>query len=132
MTPVHCGITSPVHVHGVVSRRARAYAVAKLETALQHATRRILSSRLTIEAAAPENRVNAHVNVNGVHVHVHAVGSTLTEATDVMQERLRSRFRLIRRRPAQGPPAPTEPDSQRASVGSAPEGDVGPREARAR
>ena len=132
MTPVHAGIIFHIHVHGVVSRRARAYAVAKLEAALQRAPRRILSARLTIEAAAPENRVNAHVNVNGVHLHVHAVGSTLTEATDVMQELLRSRSRHIRRRPAQGPPAPIPPDSQPAPIASTPEEDVGFDVARAR
>ena len=65
MTHVHSGITSRVHVHGVVPSEARAYAVAKLETALQHAPRRIVSSRLTIDAAAPGNRIDAHVNVNG-------------------------------------------------------------------
>jgi ribosome-associated translation inhibitor RaiA len=106
MTHVHSGITSRVHVHGAVPRSARTYAEAKLEAALQHAPRRIVSSRLTIDAAAPGNRVDAHVNVSGMHVHVHAVGATLTEATDLMQQRLRSCLRHIRRRPAQGPPAP--------------------------
>jgi ribosome-associated translation inhibitor RaiA len=38
------------------------------------------------------------VNISGIHVHVHAVGETLQEATDIMQERLRSRLRRIRRR----------------------------------
>jgi ribosome-associated translation inhibitor RaiA len=129
MTHVYSGITSHVHVHGAVPRGARAYAVAKLEAALQHAPRRILSSRLTIEAASPGNRVDAHVNVNGVHVHVHAVGVTLNEATDLMQQRLRSRFRHIRRRPAQGPPAPLRADGQPASVRPGPEGYVGSGEA---
>ena len=132
MTHVYSGITSHVHVHGAVSRGARAYAVSKLEAALQHAPRRIVSSRLTIDAAAPGNRVDAHVNVNGVHLHVHAVGATLNEATDLMQHRLRSRLRHIRRRPAQGPPAPVEADSQPAPVRPGPDGDVGPGEARAR
>jgi ribosome-associated translation inhibitor RaiA len=106
MTNVYSGITSHVHVHGAVPGAARAYAMAKLEAALRHAPRRIVSSRLTIDAAAPGNRIDAHVNVNGVHVHVHAAGATLTEATDLMQQRLRSRLQHIRRRPAQGPPAP--------------------------
>jgi len=108
MTHVYSGITSQVHVRGAVSREARAYAMAKLEAALRHAPRQIVSSRLTIDAAAPGNRIDAHVNVNGVHVHVHAVGDTLTEATDLMQQRLRSSLRHIRRRPAQGPPAPKQ------------------------
>lgn len=109
------GIGSRVHVHGTVSRAAQAYALTKLEAALQHAPRRIVSSRLTIDAAAPGNRIDAHVNVNGLHVHVHAAGDTVAEAADLMQQRLRSRLRHLRRRPAQGPPAP-EPADRHAEV----------------
>jgi ribosome-associated translation inhibitor RaiA len=66
----------------------------------------VLRTSLTLDAAAPGDRVDAHVDVDGVGVHVHAVGQTLQEATDLMQERLRSRLRRIRRRPAQGPRPP--------------------------
>ena len=121
MTHVYSGITTQVHVHGTVSGEARAYAMAKLEAALQHAPRRIVSSRLTIDAAAPGNRVDAHVNVNGMHVHVHAVGDSLTEATDLMQQRLRSCLRHIRRRPAQGPPAPEQASGPAEAVREAPD-----------
>jgi hypothetical protein len=42
-----------------------------------------------------------------LHPQVHTHGD-VPEATDLMQERLRSRLRRIRRRPAQGP-RPPEP-----------------------
>ncbi|MEV6348059.1 HPF/RaiA family ribosome-associated protein [Actinoplanes sp. NPDC051851] len=96
-----------VHTHGDVSREATAYAVGKLEAALHHAPAPVIRTSLTLDSASYGDRVDAHVDVNGVGVHVHAVGETLQEATDLMQERLRSRLRRIRRRPHQGPAAPT-------------------------
>jgi hypothetical protein len=51
-------------------------------------------------------------------VHVHAVGTTLHEAIDAVQERLRSRLRRIRRRPAQGPPAPEPVDEGPVPAGT--------------
>ncbi|HEY4315534.1 MAG TPA: HPF/RaiA family ribosome-associated protein [Actinomycetes bacterium] len=97
-----------VHTHGDVPADARAYAVAKVEAALHHAPGPVLRTSLTLDSAAPGDRVDAHVYVDGVGVHVHAVGQTLQEATDLMQERLRSRLRRIRRRPAQGPHPPAQ------------------------
>jgi ribosome-associated translation inhibitor RaiA len=82
----------------------------------------VLRSWLTLDAAAPGDRVEAHVDVNGVGVHVHAVGETLQEATDAMQERLRSRLRRIRRRPAQGPRPPAA--TAATSGGHGPDGDA--------
>lgn len=103
------GLHPQVHTHGDVPADAREYALTKVEAALHHAPGRVLRTSLTLDAAAPGDRVDAHVDVDGVGVHVHAVGQTLQEATDLMQERLRSRLRRIRRRPAQGPPAPELP-----------------------
>jgi ribosome-associated translation inhibitor RaiA len=103
MTRIDQVTTPQVHTHGDVSSEAADYAVQKLRAALQHAPAPVLRSWLTLDAAAPGDRVEAHVDVNGVGVHVHAVGETLQEATDAMQERLRSRLRRIRRRPHQGP-----------------------------
>jgi ribosome-associated translation inhibitor RaiA len=97
-----------VHTHGNVKPEATTYAVDKLLAALHHAQGRVLRTSLTLDAAAPGDRVDAHVDVNGVGVHVHAVGATLQEATDLMQDRLRSRLRRIRRRPAQGPRPPVD------------------------
>ena len=118
--------TAHVHLHGAVGPGARAYAVAKLAAALRQAPGRIISSWLTIDSAAPGNRVDAYANVNGVHVHVHAVGGTLHEAIDLMQQRLRARLRHIRRRPAQGPPAPIAAGGQPVPVRPGPEEDVDP------
>jgi len=106
MTRIDPVTTPQVHTHGKVTAEATAYAVRKLQAALHHAPAPVLRSWLTLDAAAPGDRVEAHVDVNGVTVHVHAVGETLQEATDAMQERLRSRLRRIRRRPSQGPRPP--------------------------
>jgi ribosome-associated translation inhibitor RaiA len=106
MTRIDQVIHPQVHTHGPVAPQAAEYAVRKLEAALHHAPAAVLHCSLTLDAAAPGDRVDAHVDVNGTGLHVHAVGASLQEATDAMQERLRSRLRRIRRRPAQGPPAP--------------------------
>jgi len=103
MTRIDQVTTPQVHTHGEVTPEATDYAVQKLQAALHHAPAPVLRSWLTLDAAAPGDRVEAHVDVDGVGVHVHAVGETLQEATDAMQERLRSRLRRIRRRPTQGP-----------------------------
>jgi ribosome-associated translation inhibitor RaiA len=95
-----------VHIHGQVPAEAAAYAVSKVEAALHHAPGPVLRTSLTLDSAAPGDRVDAHVDVDGVGVHVHAVGQTMQEATDLMQARLRSRLHHIRRRPAEGPRAP--------------------------
>jgi ribosome-associated translation inhibitor RaiA len=106
MTPV--GSTATVHIlkQGSVSPEATEYAVEKLDAALHHAPGPVIGSWLTLSTAAPGVRVDANVHVGGAHLHVHAVGETLQEATDLMQQRLRSRLRRIRRRPDQGPQAP--------------------------
>ena len=106
MTHADHVISPQVHTHGEVGPEAAAYAVGKLAAALQHAPGRVLRSSLTLDSDAPGDRVDAHVELNGIGLHVHAVGRTLREATDLMQERLRARLRRIRRRPQQGPPAP--------------------------
>jgi len=106
MTRIEQIINPQVHTHGDVVPEAAAYAVEKVVAALHHAPGRVLRVSLTLDAANPGDRVDAHVDVNGTGVHVHGVGSTMQEATDVMQERLRSRLHHLRRRPQQGPPAP--------------------------
>jgi ribosome-associated translation inhibitor RaiA len=111
MTHIDQVIRPQVHTHGGVAAEAADYAVRKLRAALHHTAVPVLRSWLTLDAAAPGNRVDAHVDVNGTCVHVHAVGATMQEATDAMQERLRSRLRRIHRRPAQGPRAPEPGDN---------------------
>jgi len=106
MTQVSPLGTTHVRTHGAVAPETTEYALEKLEIALRHAPAPVLHTWLTLDAAAPGDRIDASANVNGVHVHVHAVGETMQEATDLMQQRLRSVLRRIRRRPDQGPPAP--------------------------
>ena len=110
MTSIEQVIHPQVHTHGEVTADASEYALRKLRAALHHTSAPVLRALLTLDAAAPGNRVDAHVDINGVRVHVHAVGDTMQEAIDAVQDRLRSRLRRIRRRPAQGPRAP-EPDA---------------------
>jgi ribosome-associated translation inhibitor RaiA len=106
MTRVDQASGPHVHTHGEVAPEATTYAIGKLEAALHHAPGPVLWMSLSLDSAAPGDRVDAHVDVNGVGVHVHAIGQTMQEAADLMQERLRSRLRRIRRRPQQGPPTP--------------------------
>lgn len=103
MTRIEQVVNPQVHTHGEVGPEATAYAVGKLTAALHHAPGPILRASLTLDSAAPGDRIDAHVDVNGAGVHVHAFGETLQEATDLMQERLRSRLHHLRRRPDQGP-----------------------------
>jgi ribosomal subunit interface protein len=103
MTVTDLVIMPQVHTHGTVTPDATEYATAKVTAALHHAPAPVLRVRLTLDAAAPGDRVDVHVDVNGVGVHAHAVGETMQEATDLVQERLRSQLRHLRRRSAQGP-----------------------------
>ena len=107
MTGVGSTVSTHVRTHGPVSPAATEYAVEKLDAALHHAPAPVVGSWLTLDTAASGDRVDADVQVGGVHLHVHAIGETLQEATDLMQQRMRSRLRRVRRRPVQGPPAPT-------------------------
>ncbi|GAA2564898.1 hypothetical protein GCM10010435_41750 [Winogradskya consettensis] len=106
MTRIEQVISPQVHLRGEVTPEVSAYAVAKVMAVLHHAPGPVLRASLTLDAAAPGDRVDAHVNINGVGVHVHGVGSTMQEAADLMQERLRSRLHHLRRRPQQGPRIP--------------------------
>jgi len=103
MTRMDQVIDPQVHLHGTVAPEAAAYAVQKVAAALRHAPGPVLRASVTLDTTAPGDRVDAHVDVNGAGVHVHGIGSTMQEATDVMQERLRSRLHHLRRRPQQGP-----------------------------
>ncbi|MEU4216712.1 HPF/RaiA family ribosome-associated protein [Actinoplanes sp. NPDC026623] len=99
MTLIEPVISPQVHTHGKVPPEAKAYAVEKLEAALHHAPAPVIHLSLTLNADAPGDRVDAHVDVNGATLHVHAFGATQQEAADLMEERLRSRLRRIRRHP---------------------------------
>jgi ribosome-associated translation inhibitor RaiA len=99
MTLIEPVLNPQVHTHGEVPPEARAYAVEKLEAALHHAPAPVIHLSLILDADAPGDRVDVHVDVNGAALHVHAFGATQQEAADLMEERLRSRLRRIRRHP---------------------------------
>ena len=125
MTRVDLVIDPRVHTHGDVPPEAAAYAVQKLRAALSLAPARVVSSWLALDAAAPGDRVAAHVVVGGTDVYVHADGSSLREATDLMQDRLRARLRHLRRRPGQGPSGRRDAASGGVPTTS-PDGSFGP------
>lgn len=101
MTVTDLAVGPQVYTHGHVTPEAEEYARAKVLTALQHAPAPVLRIRLTLDGTAYGDRVDVQVDVNGTGIHVHAVGETMQEATDLLQERLRSRLRHLRRRPRQ-------------------------------
>jgi ribosomal subunit interface protein len=103
MTVTDLVIEPQVHTHGDVTPEAARYASEKVMAALRHAPAQVLHLRVTLDAAPSGDRVDVQVDVNGVGMHAHAVGETMQEATDLLQERLRSQLRHLRRRPAQGP-----------------------------
>jgi hypothetical protein len=121
MAHVDLVIEPQVHTHGEVPPEATAYAVQKLRAALTLAPARVVSCWLALDTAAPGDRVAAHVIVGGAGVYVHANGVTLREATDLMQDRLRARFRRLRRRPGQGPSAQAT-DERPSDAGSLTDG----------
>ena len=65
----------------------------------------MLHVRLLIDSMAHGDRADAHVDVdvNRVTLHAHAMGETVQEAVDLMQDRLRGQLRRLRRRPAPRP-----------------------------
>jgi ribosome-associated translation inhibitor RaiA len=101
MVLVSTGVVPSVRIHGRGAVQARDYAVDKLAAALRHAPGPVLFARLTLDSGAPGERVDAQVDVDGIAVHVHAVGDTMTEAIDRLQERMRARLRRMRRRPTE-------------------------------
>src|SRR4051794_19614242 len=104
MTDISATITPRVRVHGLVPAFDRAYGLEKLIAALRHAPFPVVDARLTLDVDAPGHRADANVVLNGAVLHVHALGESMAEAVDLMQERLRARLRHLRRRPDQGPP----------------------------
>jgi ribosome-associated translation inhibitor RaiA len=92
-----------VRIHGRDAADWVEYAVEKVATVLRQAPGPVLHVRLLLDSVAHGNRVDAHVDVNGVVLHAHAMGGTVPEAVDLMQDRLRGQLRRLRRRPAPRP-----------------------------
>ncbi|GLW33740.1 hypothetical protein Areg01_66780 [Actinoplanes regularis] len=102
VTVIDLVLEPQVRAYGEVTPEAEDYAREKVMVALRHAPAPVLRVRLTMDGAAYGDRIDAHVDLSGFGVHVHAVGETMQEATDRLQERLRSRLHHLTRRPAQG------------------------------
>lgn len=89
-----------VQCHGSAPRRLSSYAREKVSAALGRTARPVLRARVWLDRssdpAVPEPAVaKVEIVLNGDVVRAHAVAPTLTEAIDVMQDRLRSRMARI-------------------------------------
>jgi RNA polymerase-binding transcription factor DksA len=108
-------VTIDVVDGGPKAEAARDYAVAKVRRAIETAGAPVLYGRIKLgEAADPAVErpalAEAMLDVNGRPVRAHVAASTMTEAVDLLEERLRERLRhraerlrtLRRRGPASG------------------------------
>ena len=87
-----------VVARGPKAEAARDYAVAKVRRALETAGAPVLYGRIKLgEAADPAVErpalAEAMLDVNGRPVRAHVAASTMTEAVDLLEERLRERVR---------------------------------------
>lgn len=92
---VHGSFKPQLHIDGQVAAETVEYAVAKVETALHHAPSPVLRVRLCLRqvactAAAERGQARVDVDLNGAYVGAHAAGTTMREAVDRMQDRLRA------------------------------------------
>jgi ribosome-associated translation inhibitor RaiA len=104
-----------VQCHGSAPRRLSNYAREKVAAALGRTARPVLRAQVWLDRssdpAVPEPAVaKVEIVLNGDVVRAHAVASTVTEAIDLMQDRLRSRMARVGstkdlRGPAAGPNA---------------------------
>jgi hypothetical protein len=98
MGSVHGPDVKPqLHIDGQIAAEAVQYAVTKVETALHHAPAEVLHVRLSLRqsvrpAASEPPQARVDVDLNGVYVGARAVGATIHEAVDRMQDRLRARL----------------------------------------
>lgn len=103
MTQVLALPVPQVRVHGRDAADWTEYAVEKVTAVLRQAPGTVLHVRLLLDSTPQGDRVDAHVDIDGVVLHAHAMGSTVQEAVDLMQDRLRGRMRRLRRRPVPRP-----------------------------
>ena len=102
-----------VQVTGSVSQTERDYAVEKVSALARLCREPILRIRLTLDTGdragdAPAS-ATASLDVNGSPVRARAGGATLREATDLLQDRLRTRLVRQEDRPHRGPSIRTDP-----------------------
>ncbi|MFD8554703.1 sigma 54 modulation/S30EA ribosomal C-terminal domain-containing protein [Streptomyces fradiae] len=102
-----------VRTRGRVPHSAAEYAQEKVAAVLVHLSEPVLAARvkLTQVAGTPEATAQAMVDVNGRPVRAHVAATTLFEAVDLLQDRLRARLARVRRHASRGPDrhGPDEP-----------------------
>lgn len=86
-----------VTVRGEVPMHTREYVVAKLERAMQVAAGPVLHVHLVLDsgpagASPPSANIEVGVDVDGSPVHVHMSAPTMTQAADLLEDRLRERL----------------------------------------
>lgn len=82
-----------IQVNGPVTQVARAYAVAKIAALAKLTPSPVLNVHLNLSVGGPEGAsAAASMDVNGTSVRAHAQGTTLHEAADLLQARLRTRL----------------------------------------
>ncbi|WP_131831524.1 HPF/RaiA family ribosome-associated protein [Pseudofrankia asymbiotica] len=107
-----------VLVAGPVSQPERDYAVEEVSALTRLCREPILRIRVSLDAgggagAVPAS-VTASLDVNGGAVRARAEGTTLREATDLLQARLRTRLVRQEHRPHRGASDRTDPSCQPA------------------
>jgi ribosome-associated translation inhibitor RaiA len=89
-----------VRTHGLDAAAWEDYASKQVTAALRQAPAGVREIRLMISSLETRDRIDAHVDIDGVVLHAHAAGRTVQEAADVMREQLRGQLRRRPRRPA--------------------------------
>lgn len=89
-----------VQCHGSAPRRLAGYAREKVAVALARTARPVLRADVWLDrssdpAVAEPAVAKVEIVLNGDVVRAHAVASTVTEAIDLMQDRLRSRIARV-------------------------------------
>ncbi|HET6531953.1 MAG TPA: HPF/RaiA family ribosome-associated protein [Actinoplanes sp.] len=88
-----------IRTHGLDAAAWEDYASEQVTAALRQAPAPVRKIRLLISSQQTHDRIDAHVEIDGVVLHAHAAGRTVQEAADLVGERLRGQLRRLRRRP---------------------------------
>ncbi|NXY95902.1 sigma 54 modulation/S30EA ribosomal C-terminal domain-containing protein [Streptomyces sp. BR123] len=96
-----------VRTRGPVPHGAAPYAQEKVLTVVDHLSEPVLAARVKLTQALAASVVNpataqAVVDVNGRPVRAHVSATTMFEAVDLLQERLRARLARVRRHAGRG------------------------------
>jgi ribosome-associated translation inhibitor RaiA len=105
-----------IQITGAVSQSARDHAVEKVKALAQLSHEPILHARISLDAGGRPGIVPASaavsLDVNGTPVRAHAEGTTLLEAIDLLQARLRTRLLRHEDRPRRSQPVRLGPSAR--------------------